>query len=167
MAIGKPVAFEASALERETRGFISMTMISSVARVDRELHVGAAGLDADRADHLDRLVAQLLVELVGERLLRRDADAVAGVHAHRIEVLDRADDHDVVGPVAHHLELELAPAEHRLVDQDLADRRGLEPAADHRLELVHRRAATPPPAPPSVNAGRTITGRPISATAAA
>ena len=26
-AIGKPVAFEASALERETRGFISMTII--------------------------------------------------------------------------------------------------------------------------------------------
>ena len=31
MAIGKPVALEASALERETRGFISMTTISSVA----------------------------------------------------------------------------------------------------------------------------------------
>ena len=26
-AIGKPVAFEANALERETRGFISMTII--------------------------------------------------------------------------------------------------------------------------------------------
>ena len=26
LAIGKPVAFEASALERDTRGFISMTM---------------------------------------------------------------------------------------------------------------------------------------------
>ena len=26
-AIGKPVAFEAKALDRETRGFISMTMI--------------------------------------------------------------------------------------------------------------------------------------------
>ncbi len=31
MAIGKPVAFEASALERDTRGFISITTISSVA----------------------------------------------------------------------------------------------------------------------------------------
>ena len=31
MAIGKPVAFEASADERETRGFISITTISSVA----------------------------------------------------------------------------------------------------------------------------------------
>ena len=31
MAIGKPVAFEANALERDTRGFISITTISSVA----------------------------------------------------------------------------------------------------------------------------------------
>jgi hypothetical protein len=30
-AIGKPVAFDASALERDTRGFISMTTTSSVA----------------------------------------------------------------------------------------------------------------------------------------
>ena len=57
------------------------------------------------------LVAQLLVEPVGQRLLRRDRDAVAGVHAHRVDVLDRADDHDVVVAVAHHLELELAPAD--------------------------------------------------------
>ena len=33
---------------------------------------------------------------VGERLLRRDGDRVAGVDAHRVDVLDRADDHDVV-----------------------------------------------------------------------
>ena len=33
MAIGKPVALDARALERETRGFISMTTISSVAEL--------------------------------------------------------------------------------------------------------------------------------------
>ena len=106
--------------------------------VDGELHVGAAGLDADGADHGDRLVAQLLVEVVGERLLRRDRDRVAGVHAHRVDVLDRADDHDVVGAVAHHLELELAPADDRLVEQHLADRRGLEAGGDDPLELLAR-----------------------------
>ena len=67
---------------------------------------------------------------VGERLLRRDRDGVAGVHAHRVDVLDRADDHDVVVAVAHHLELELAPADHRLLDQHLADRAGGEPLGD-------------------------------------
>ena len=64
--------------------------------VARELDVRAAALDADGADDRDRRVAQLLVGLVGERHLRRDRDRVAGVHAHRVEVLDRADDHDVV-----------------------------------------------------------------------
>ena len=37
--------------------------------------------------------------LVGQRLRRRDRDRVARVHAHRVEVLDRADDDDVVGEV--------------------------------------------------------------------
>ena len=138
---------EASAEERDTRGFISITRISSVSRVDRELHVGAAGLDADRADHRDRLVAQLLVEAVGERLLRRDRDRVAGVHAHRVDVLDRADDHDVVGAVAHHLELELAPAEHRLVEQHLADRRGLDARARRSRANSSSVRAMPPPRP--------------------
>jgi hypothetical protein len=31
LAIGKPVAFDASAEDRDTRGFISMTRISSVS----------------------------------------------------------------------------------------------------------------------------------------
>jgi hypothetical protein len=75
--------------------------------VDSELHVAAAGVDADLAD--DRLggVAQLLILGVREREGRRDGDAVAGVHPHRVDVLDGADDHDVVGVVAHDLELEL------------------------------------------------------------
>ena len=104
-------------------------------RIHRELDVGAAGLDPDRADHRDRLVPELLILLVRERLLRRHADAVARVHAHRIEVLDRAHDHDVVGVVAHHLELELAPPEDRLLEQDLADRRDGQPAPDDARDV--------------------------------
>ncbi len=104
-------------------------------RVHGELDVGAAGLDPDRADHRDRLVAELLVLLVGERLLRRHADAVAGVHAHRIEVLDRAHDHHVVGVIAHHLELELAPSEDRFLEEYLADRRRGQPAPDDAREV--------------------------------
>ena len=70
-----------------------------------------------------------------QRLLGGDGDGVAGVDAHRVDVLDRADDDDVVGAVAHHLELELAPADHGLVEQHLADRRGLEALGDDPLEL--------------------------------
>ncbi len=45
-----------------------------VLRVDAELHVGAAGLDADLAQAGDRSVAQDLVFLVGQRLRRRHGD---------------------------------------------------------------------------------------------
>ena len=111
-----------------------------------ELDVRAARLDADRADHGRGRVAELLVGLVGERHLRRHRDGVARVDAHRVEVLDRADDHDVVGPVADHLELELVPAADRLLDEHLADRALGEPALDlsmERLDVVREPAPVP------------------------
>jgi hypothetical protein len=64
--------------------------------IDGELDVGAAGVDADLAQHGQRGVAHDLVFLVGQRLRRRDGDGVAGVHAHGIEVFDGADDDAVV-----------------------------------------------------------------------
>ncbi len=103
--------------------------------VDGELDVGAARLDPDRADHAQRLVAKLLVEAVREGLGGRDRHRVAGVHAHRVDVLDRADDDDVVVSVAHHLELELTPAEHRLLDQHLVDRARREALRDDPEQL--------------------------------
>ncbi len=84
-----------------------------------------------------RRVTHQLVLAVGERLRRRDGDRVAGVHAHRVEVLDRADDDDVVLAVAHHLELELLPADDRLLDQELVVHRQLETLPHDRLELLH------------------------------
>src|SRR5690606_34058208 len=107
----------------------------AVVGVHRELDVRAARVDADLADDRDRRVAQALVLLVGERLRRRDRDAVAGMHAHRVEVLDRADDHDRVVRVAHHLELVLLPPEHRLLDEDAAHRGVVQPLADDADEL--------------------------------
>ena len=111
---------------------------AAVGRIDAELHVGAAGLDADLAQHRDRGVAHDLVFLVGQRQRRRDGDGIAGVHAHRIEVLDRADDDAVVLLVAHHLHLELFPAEHALLDQDFVGGGGIEAALDdvEKLFLV-------------------------------
>jgi hypothetical protein len=58
------------------------------------------------------------------------------VHAHRVDVLDRADDDHVVVVVAHDLELELAPAEHGLVEQDLADGRRGQAARDDGAVLL-------------------------------
>ncbi len=91
---------------------------ASGGRMHRELNVRAAGLDADRADDALRFVAHRLIFVVGERLLRCDGDRVAGVHAHCVEVFDRADDDHVVRFVAHDLQLEFFPAQHRFLDQD-------------------------------------------------
>ena len=80
------------------------------------------------------------------------------MHTHRVEVLDRADDDDVVGAVADHLELELVPALDRLLDEDLPDRGLGQAALDLACESRAGSSAKPPPWPPSVNAGRTTAG---------
>ena len=143
--MGKPVALEASAEERDTRGFISMMTRRPVGRVHRELHVGAAGLHPDPAQAGEGVVAHGLVLDVGQRLRRRHGDGVAGVHPHGVEVLDGADDDAVVGRVAHDLELELLPAGDRPLDQDLADRAGRQALGGQLAEVrrVLRRCPCP------------------------
>ena len=104
--------------------------------MDRELDVGAARLDADLPHDGDGGVAHLLVLDVGEGLGRGDGDRLARVDPHRVDVLDRTDDDDVVGLVAHHLELELLPAEDRLLEHDLVDERGVEAPLGDLGELL-------------------------------
>ena len=58
------------------------------------------------------------------------------MHAHWVEVFDRANDDTVVGPVTHDLHLEFLPAEQRLLYEHLGDRRQVEAVPDHLLELV-------------------------------
>ncbi len=57
-------------------------------RVDGELDVGAARLDSDPADAGEGGIPHALVFLVREGLRRGHRDRVAGVNAHRVEVLD-------------------------------------------------------------------------------
>ena len=99
-----------------------------VIGVDRELDVGAAGIDADLAQHRQRGVTQDLVFLVGQGLGRGNRDGIAGMHPHRVEIFDGADDDAVVGAIPHHLHLEFLPAQHRFFDQHFADRRQIEAA---------------------------------------
>ena len=96
-------------------------------RVHGKLHVGPSGLHSDPADARKRGVAHLLVLDIGQRLGRCHRDGVAGVHAHRVEVLDGADHHAVVGVVPHDLELVLFLTGDGPLDEHLADRRGVEP----------------------------------------
>ena len=107
-----------------------------VGRVHRELHVRSAGLHPDLAQHRDRGVAHDLIFLVGQRQRRRHGDRVAGVHAHRVDILDGADDDAVVVLIADDLHLVFLPAEHRFLDQHLAGRRGVEAALDDLQELL-------------------------------
>src|SRR5262249_34024440 len=74
-----------------------------------------------------------LVFFVGERQSRRNGDAIAGVHSHRIDVLDRADDDAVVRLVANDFHLELFPAEQTFIDEDLTDRRRIYPGTGNLL----------------------------------
>ena len=108
---------------------------AAIFRIHGELHVGAARVHADLAQNRDGGIAHALVFLVGERQGRRHRDGIARMHAHRIEVLDGADNDAIVLVVADHFHLELFPTDHRLFDQHLFGGRGLESAGHDRFEL--------------------------------
>ena len=107
-----------------------------VLRIDGELHVRSAGIDADFAQARERGVAHHLIFAIGQRLRGRDRDRIAGVHAHGIEIFDGADDDGVVGLIAHHLQLEFLPAEHAFFDQDFVHRRKIEAAFQNFFQLL-------------------------------
>ena len=109
---------------------------AAIRRVDRPLHVRATRLYPDLAQDGDAAVAHDLIFLVGQRQSRGHSDAVAGMDAHRVDVLDRADDDGVVRFVTNHLHLEFLPSKQRLVDQNLRDGRGLKPRLHDRFIVV-------------------------------
>ncbi len=100
-----------------------------------ELHVAAAGIHPDLAQHGDAGIAHDLVFLVGQRQSRGDGDAVAGMHAHRVDIFNGADDDAVVRLVAHHFHLIFFPAQHALVDHHFTDRRRIEAGSHDHLEF--------------------------------
>lgn len=95
----------------------------------RELHVGAAG-HADRIDDPVRIILKLLLHRLRHGQHRGDAEAVAGMNAHRVDVFDKTDGDLVALRIADDLQLQLFPAERALFDQHLADQTGREAAGD-------------------------------------
>ena len=108
---------------------------AAVVGIDSELDVRAAGFHPDLADTGETGVPHHLPFLVSQRLDRGNGDRVAGVDAHRIEILNRTDDDAIVVLVPHHLGLEFLPANQRFFDEDLADGRRFESALRQQVEL--------------------------------
>ena len=108
---------------------------ATVFRVDRELHVRAAGFDADFTQHRHRGVTHDLVLFVGQGLRRGNGDGVTGVDPHGVEVFDGADDDAVIVLIAHHFHLVLFPADQRFIDQQFVGRREIQAAFADFFEL--------------------------------
>ena len=134
LAMGKPVALEASADERETRGFISMTTIRPVAGSMANWTLEPPVSTPISRSTASEGVTHRLVFLVGQGERRGDGDAVAGVHPHGVDVLDRADDDAVVGAVADDLHLVFLPPRDRFLDQHFGNRGSVESGGDHGVE---------------------------------
>src|SRR5690606_29618968 len=91
---------------------------------------------ADLTDDADRHVTHRLVLTVGEGQRGGHGDRVARVDAHRVQIFDRADDHHVVGGVAHDLELVLLPAKDGLLQEHLGGRGRGEAGASDAAQVV-------------------------------
>ena len=108
----------------------------AVLGVHGELDVGATRLHSDPTDACEGLVAHHLIFDVRESLGGRDGYGVAGVHTHRVEVLDRAHDDAVVRAVAHDFELELLPTRDRALHEHSVDGARGKPLRRHLNELL-------------------------------
>ncbi len=95
---------------------------TAIGRVHRPLHVGSAGFHANFAQHRNRVVAHGLVFFVRQRQGRRHGDTVAGVHAHRVDILDGTNDDGVVRFVAHNFHLKFFPTQQAFIHQNLVHR---------------------------------------------
>ena len=120
---------------------------SACPGIDRELNVRPPRFHADRTDDPDGIITHRLVFLVRQGLSGSHRHRVARVDPHGVEILDGADDDDIVPDIPHDLKLVFLPADDGLFEQDLMDGACLEPVRERLLELV-RRPCDPSAGPP-------------------
>ena len=92
--------------------------------------------DFERANDFNRRRTEHLSLDIGKRLRRRHNHAVAGVHAHGVDIFHIANANAIVVGVAHHFILNLFVAEQRFFDQHLPDHRRLQPAHRYINQFV-------------------------------
>ncbi len=107
-------------------------------RIDGKLHIAAAGFYAHGRHHTFGQIAQVLVFLVRQGHRRGYRDAVAGMHAHRVDVLDGTNHDKVVGAVTHDFQFVLFPAQQRAFDQHLAHRAGAQTMFHDGRKFIRR-----------------------------
>ena len=109
---------------------------AAVFRVNRELDITAASIDADLADDGNTQVTHLLELTVSKRQRRGDGDGIAGVHAQGIDVFDGGDNHDVVIAIAHELELVFLPAQDGFLNEHVGLRGCSQAAAGDAVQVL-------------------------------
>ena len=95
--------------------------ISENGTVKMQIFQEVSSIDTNLAQNGNAGVAHDLVFFIGQGQGRGHGDAVAGMHAHRVHILNRADDDCVIGGVAHHFHFILFPTQKALINQDLTD----------------------------------------------
>ena len=108
----------------------------ALVRMNGELDIGAAGGDAHAVENQPRHIPQPLNLLVSQGLRGGNSDAVARMHAHWIQILNRADDDEIAFGIAHQLKLIFLPAQQTLIDQNLASRTLMNPIGHHLTQFL-------------------------------
>ena len=134
--MGNPVAFEASAELRETRGFISMTIIRPFSGLTANWM-----FEPPVSTPISRITASAASRMIWYSLSVR---VIAGATVIESPVWTPIGSKFSIEQmmtalslrVAHHLQLVFLPAEHRLLDQHLAARALLQAPGDLAVELL-------------------------------
>ncbi len=112
------------------------------AWVDRPLHIRPACRNTNLLKYANRVVAHFLIFAVRQRLNRRNGNGVARMHAHRVHILDGADNDGIARLVAHDFHLKLFPANERLLNQDFAIKGSFQATRANRVKLLGRMGDT-------------------------
>src|SRR6185369_5781871 len=107
----------------------------AVLRIQAELDIRSAGIDADLTHDPNGGIPHALVLFVRERHGRRYRDAVTRVHSHRVQIFNRTHNHHIVFEIPHHLKFIFFPPDQGFFDQELTDWTHRQAPIDNLLKL--------------------------------